>query len=155
MRKLLLLLSLIMIVGCCGTKQSTVSETTTVKDSTVVTLTPIDTILKTPQENVRIVKPVNEITPEPVVKKGKRTTLSVSVDNGILTANCRSEALENKIRLMQERIDRYREQLTRKEETFIAPERYVPWYIKILAWIGGITLVIFGIKLAIKFYKPI
>lgn len=154
MRTILLLLLATLMIGCCGTRKTIVSENTTVKDSTVVKLTPVDTTIITPGESLKIVKPVSEISQEPIIQKGERTTLSVSVIDGVLTAHCEAEALRNKIRLMQKQIDRYREELTLKKDTITVRERYVPWYYKTLAFIGGIWLLVFLIRQGINLYKP-
>ena len=141
-----------MLASCGSSKKTTVSEKTTVSDSTVVTFQPVDTIITTPEETVRIVKPVNEITPFPITKKGERTSLSVSMVDNVLTVDCKSEALENKIRLLQKQIDRYREQITQIETT--EPERYVPKWVKILAWIGGLFVLYIIGRIVYFIIKP-
>lgn len=150
--KQLLLIAVIVVLSSCGAKKTRVSEKTTVKDSTVVTFQPIDTIIKTPGESLKIVKPVNEISHRPTIKQGKRTRLSVSMLDNILTVNCETEALEQKIRLLQKQVDHYREELTSIET--VVPEKYVPKLVKILAWIGGLFVLYIIGRIVYFIIKP-
>jgi len=148
-----ILLILVFVVGC-KSQQSTSVEKTTVIDSTVVKFTPVDTTLTFPADSVRIVSSVNSLSDIPTVKKGERATLSISRLGEMITADCKAEALEAKIRLLNKEIERFREVKTDRSETVIVPERFVPWTVKYLAWIGGIFLLFHGIKLILKFYNP-
>ena len=151
---IILLLLIIFAASCGGQKTASVEQHTTVKDSTVVTFKPVDTIITVPEEKVRIEVPVSELNEVPLVKKGERTTLSISMIGEVLSAECKAEQLERKIQLMEKTIARLRSTTTDRTETIIQEVKYVPWYIKTLAWIGGITLLVFGIRFAYNFYKP-
>jgi len=114
----------------------------------------VDTTVSFPADSVRIVSSVNSLSEIPTVKKGERATLSISRLGEIITADCKAEALEAKIRLLNKEIEHFREVKTDRSETVIVPERFVPWTVKYLAWIGGIFLLFHGIKLILKFYNP-
>jgi len=151
--KLWYIFILVLIVGC-KSQQSTSVEKTTVTDSTVVKFTPVDTLISIPADSVRIVTNVNSLSEIPIIKKGKRATLSISRIGEIITADCKTEALEAKIRLLNKEIEHFRKVETDRSEVKIVPERFVPWTVKYLAWIGGIFLLFLVGKLILKFYNP-
>ena len=151
--KLWYIFILVLIVGC-KSQHSTSVEKTTVTDSTVVKLTPVDTTVTFPADSVRIVTSVNSLSEVPTIKKSTRATLSISRLGEIITADCRAEALEAKIRLLNKEIEHFRKIETDRSETIVVPEKYVPWTIKYLAWIGGIFLLFVVGKLILKFYNP-
>lgn len=151
---LFLLLVLIFATGCGSQKTASIEEHTTVKDSTVVTYQPVDTIISITGEKVKVEVPVNELSPIPLIKKGERTSLSISMVGEVITAECNVEDLKKKIRLLNKIIENHKETETIKTETIIEEVKYVPWYIKILAWIGGFVFFLFGFKLLIKLKTP-
>jgi hypothetical protein len=151
--KLWYILILVFVVGC-KSQHSTSIEKTTVTDSTVVKFTPVDTTVAFAADSVRIVSSVNSLSEIPTIKKGKRATLSISRIGEIITADCKAEELEAKIRLLNKEIEHFRTVETDKSEVKIVPERFVPWTIKYLAWIGGIFLLFVVGKLILKFYNP-
>ena len=151
--KLWLILILVFVIGCKSQHSSTV-EKTTVTDSTVVKFTPVDTTLTFPADSVRIVTKVNELSATPIIKKGERATLSISRIGEIITADCRAEELEAKIRLLNKEVERFRQIEKDRKETIIVPEKFVPWYIKMLAWIGGISSLYAIIRIVYIIYKP-
>lgn len=155
-KALILILVLIFAAGCGSQKTASVEEHTTVKDSTVVTYQPVDTIISIPGEKVKVEVPVSELSGIPLVKSGERASLSISMLDEVITAECNVEELEKKIRLLNKIIENHKETVSVKTETIIEEVKYVPWYIKIPAWIGGLVLLFFGwklIKLLIKI-KP-
>ncbi len=66
-----------------------------------------------------------------------------------LVVDCKADSL-------QVLVDKYREELQQKTEhsaTEVVEVQYIPWIVKVLAWIGGIMLAYIIIRIAIKIAK--
>ena len=66
-----------------------------------------------------------------------------------LVVDCKADSL-------QMLVDKYREELQQKTEhntTEVVEVQYIPWIVKVLAWIGGIVLAYILIRVCIKIAK--
>lgn len=149
-----LLLLIIFASGCCSQKTASIDTHTTVKDSTVVSFEPVDTLISVPEDKVKVVVPVSELSEIPLVKTGNRTRLSIAMVDEVITAECRADELKQEIELLQKTIDHYKKTETTTTETIIEEVKYVPWLVEVLAWIGGIALALVGFQLFVYVIKP-
>lgn len=155
---LLFILLLLAITGCKSHK--TVSEeaiTTRDSVSVVTTLTKRDTIVTTPADSLRVQIPIKDLTQRPRVVRSARGTTTATIsrigDDIAVQCKCDSLKLTLEIRDRELEILRIKERMSKTE--VVVPEKYIPWYTKILAWIGGIALAIGGVLGLLKFLKPI
>ena len=130
---------------------------TTVKDSTVteVTYRKRDTTITIPGDTLKVKVPFYQLTPEPQTFQGKNQKAVVSLStNDELLIDCITQEVDRLFQLTDELKTTLKTLETTKTETIIVPERYVPWYIKILAWLGGIAFVSIAAVIVTKFIKP-
>lgn len=146
-------LSILLWMSCAPKK--TFTNNTTVKDSTFVkkTITPVDTIVKVPENKVSIEANVNEISETPIVNRSKNLTASLSKVGNTIIADCHEEELLLTIQLQKELIESYRNLETVISSEVKVPEKYIPEYVKPLIWIGALSLILLIISICIYFYK--
>lgn len=149
---------LVIVMGMvgCGNMRPTTQTNTTVKDSTWTETRYVkrDTTITIPGDTTFIRIPITEITETPIVRNSGRSSAKIKkVGNDLeITAICEQyvqniELLETQIKQLQKIVE-----LTEKKTTI--PVKYVPWTVKILAWIGAVCLgagfVFIGFKLLKK-----
>lgn len=145
---------LLFMTSCKSQKPLISGQTTTIKDSTVtkVTYRKRDTTITIPGDTLKVKIPFYELTPEPQTFKSgtQKAKVSLSEDEQ-LNIECITEDVDRLFEL----IDTVKSTLhtidTTKKETIIVPELYVPWFIKILAWAGGISLAFIASLFILKF----
>ncbi|MEZ7494507.1 hypothetical protein QO206_03355 [Leeuwenhoekiella aequorea] len=159
--RLALALALVLIIlsaGGCKSK-ATLTETTTIRDSTVTTIkvTPRDTVIRVAGDSLQLKVSLAKLRENLYITETRnRVTASVGLQGDELTVDCKIDSLLVELELRDTIITTLRERLEKKATVKEVPVKYVPWYIKILAWIGGLTVVYLGVKLAlfIKSKKP-
>lgn len=154
MRYLLILLACFLIVSC---GRRPITNLVSTIDSTHVErkVNIRDTIINLPFYKVGVSVAEKDLTETPLTKTNGNAKVELYKKDEIIYANATCDSLELQLKLKDSIISTFRD---RKTDTVISlpPEqvKYVPWYIKTLAWIGGIALLILGIKVALFIYKP-
>lgn len=150
------ILVILLFAFSCGTKKPIANHSVTVKDSTVteVTYRKRDTTITIPGDTLKVRVPFYQLTPEPQTYKSptQKATVSLSEDD-ILTIDCIKEEVSRLVELTDTLQSTIKTLQVTQRDTIVVPERYVPWFVKILAWIGGITLIILAVPLITKIIK--
>lgn len=153
MKKVLTIVILLVVVASCKCPKI-VTDTQVVRDEIIRTKEILvrDTIIVTDTARIVVEVPVEKITEIPVIKyrKNARVILQKIHDTIRVTAECDSIKFAAKIRDQITKEQKVKEVIT----TEIVYERYVPWTIKFLATIGGLTLGAVILKLiSNKYFK--
>lgn len=152
--------ALFLTTGCCRQQYPTVRDS--VKDSISVERHTVarDTIIKIPGDSVSITIPYaslnNDSTPfKPLQKNNGRASLKVTKQpNNDIQIACKCDSASIAAKVLDTYIKEHRQVETTK--TIISPsEKYIPRWVKILAWIGGILLLLVTIALFLKIKKII
>lgn len=168
MKKLLTILIMIALISSCHRKLITSSEKTTetntsvtvTKDSTSIQ----DTIVQVPADSSEIQIPVTinaqgEITMPKTVVKNTRSVLTAQVLKGILTGKCVCKELELTVQYQQRTIEKLTKENQLKQKENIQVQtievKFIPTWVKILAWIGATMSLLFIGIIAFKIYKLI
>ncbi len=154
--KAVLILILAFLLCSCGAKKIDLSERTTVTDSTFTTVRTVkrDTIITVPGDSIKLRIPIYDIKEVPITRKNERATVTVRKERDTLIIDCKCEKYQQIIELQDTYIEKQRELITALKKTVVIPEKYTPWYMKILAWIGGIALLLISAVTIIKSIKP-
>lgn len=149
---LLFVCSVMLLVGC--SRKVTPPTSSKVTSDSIITdryVIERDTTLKTPSALVGLKIPLTTIKEgfKPVENSKKQSKVSAKVENGNLVVDCKCDSLEIAAKIR----DTYESALrkTTTVETITQEVRYVPWYIKLLAWIGAFALTGLVVLLARKF----
>lgn len=147
------LLTVIVVTGC---KCPQAVTSTVIRDSvsTSIKREYRDTVIRIPADTASIqalVKcPPNGIVNMPEMKvKSKRAIISAKIVNGTLDATCTCPELEKQVKLLKETVTHLRQRWELKTKTVTVEVKYIPAWVKVLAWVGGISL--FAILLLIGF----
>lgn len=141
----------------CGSAKPTLTTKTTVKDSvwTEVQKVKRDTVITIPGDTTFISIPYYELTETPIKRTSGRSTASIKKVGDQIKVQCECLEYKAKIEFLETIIAQYQKIQELTENTIIVPEKFVPWYTKILAWAGGIAIA-FGVgMIVLKFIKPI
>jgi len=149
-------LLLLLITSCQCPKMMTdtkvITDTLTIEKKIVER----DTIFFTDTARVAVKVPVLKLKDaskpfKPIIKQHKNVRVIIKRvrDTIRFTAECDSIELAAKIK------DRFIKEHHKKEtvKTEIVQMRYIPKLVKLLAWLGGIALVLIGVKIASRVYK--
>lgn len=140
--KLIFFIVIVLSMVGCGSTLPTTQTISTVKDSTWTETRYVkkDTTITIPGDTTIIRIPVTQISETPIIRKSGRSSASIKRvgDELEITAIC--EQYEKNIELLETQIKQLQKivELTEKKTTI--PVKYVPWYTKILAWIGGVAI---------------
>ena len=147
----------VVLLGSCKSLQPSRKTIESVKDSTVTTVRFVekDTLITVPGDTLTFSVPFYELSETPIERTNGRTTARISRGNGQVTVECLTEKYEQLISYQNEIIETLRQINRNKEETIEVPVKFVPWYIKTLAWIGGLFLLLVFVQLLIKKFKPV
>lgn len=158
MKKLTFIFILILLVGC-KSNRPTVEKSRIVKDSTstVIRIVPRDTIVPVPGDSVRVQVPLKDLGIVPVTGISKSGNLKASVSrvNDQIIVDCDVKELELKLQLLDKEIQILKSKLITEAERIEVPVKFVPWWVKTLAWAGGILIALIVLKLILKSIKPI
>ena len=154
MRLFLFIFICLLATGCRTIKPSTESIHT-VKDSTwtVTKYHKKDTVITIPGDVSYITVPIKDVNETPVTKTSGRSTATVKRTGDMLEIVCECAEFKQKIEYLETEITHLQKIIELQKELKTEPYPYVPWYYKILAWIGGIALVLCGGLLAFKLLK--
>lgn len=145
------------LIGC-KSNRPTVTKNRVVKDSVSVTtsIVPRDTIVVVPRDSVNVRVSLKELGIEPTVATSKSGDVKATIRRieDTIIVDCDVKELEMKLQLLDKEIEKLKSTKIVDTETKYVPERYVPWWVKILAWAGGIAIVYFALKTVIKSFKP-
>lgn len=152
----LMLIITTMITSCRTIKPTSTSKlTTTIKDSITSQVKTIDTLVVLRKaDTLKLKATIDKLTEEAIIKKSKFAKLTIKRVGNTIQAECITDELKELIELQREIINHYKEINTQKEDTIIIPKRYIPKMIKVLAWIGGVILLLIVIGVILKFVKP-
>jgi len=156
MKYIVFIISLFLLIGCSGSKRM-ITNTVSTLDSTHVerSVKLRDTIIKVPSYKVGVFEYQDRLSEKPIKKSNGNASVELYKKNEIVYANASCDSLELQIKLKDSLIKSYRELITDKQTTLPpVAVKYIPWIIKILAWIGGIALLLIVIKVALFIYKP-
>tara|TARA_B100000470_G_scaffold221958_1_gene214168 strand:- start:9163 stop:9681 length:519 start_codon:yes stop_codon:yes gene_type:complete len=146
---------LILSAGGCKSK-ATLTESTTVRDSTVTTVTvvPRDTLVKVPGDSLRLTTTIAELRKALYITETRnRVMAAIGLQGDSLTVDCKIDSLLLELELRDTTINTLRDRLEKTETVENVPEKYVPFLVKLLAWVGGLTLVYLGFKAALTYFK--
>ncbi len=139
---LFFLIILFSVASCCSRKPISASKTIhdTIRVSEFVKVR--DTVFVTKPTGTSIDIPVSKITEikNPIISKKDNSTLTVRREKDTVFIDCDCDSIKLKAQIRDKIInkDRIRSEVELRE----VPVKFIPWYIKILAWIGGIFIVV-------------
>ncbi|MBX7204153.1 MAG: hypothetical protein K1X81_01900 [Bacteroidia bacterium] len=136
---LLVCVAFIASQGCRTAKVTTRETHDTVFVSKTITVT--DTVFKTEATQVSEWLPIDSLLKpdlNPVTKQFKNARLTITRYAGGIKADCDCDTLAIKAQLIHTQEKEYRARSQTETKTITIRERYVPGFIKFLAWSGGI-----------------
>jgi len=152
-----ILLAIVVVTGC---KCPQAVTSTVVKDSTSTTIKREyrDTVIRIPADTASIqalVKcPPNGIVNMPEMKvKSKRAIISAKIVNGAFDATCTCPELEKQVKILKETIFQLRQRNSLTTRTATVEVRYIPGWVKVLAWVGVTTLLMLLLLIGFKLYR--
>lgn len=156
MRVVVFFIMIVLALTGCRTVHPVAETVRTVKDSTwtEVKFHKKDTTITIPGAVTVITIPIEDITATPVRKSSGRATVSVSRSGDNIECECECAEEHHRIELLEKEISHLQKIVELQKETRTEYEKYVPWYIKVLAWIGGVFLVLIVGRIALKSIKP-
>lgn len=156
MRRFVFFMVVVFLLGGCRSLQPSREITETIKDSTVTTVRYVkqDTLITVPGDTLRFKVPIYALSETPIERTNGRTTARASLRDGNLTIECLTEEYEQLITYQNEIIETLRQIDRSKQETIEVEVKFVPWWVKTMAWIGGIALLLIAGKLIFKSIKP-
>lgn len=133
------------MTGCRSVKPS-IETIHTVKDSswTEIKYNKKDTIITIPGAVSFINIPLAELTEKPVTKSSGHSTVSVKRTADDIEVICECEEYKQLVSYLDKEITHLHKIIELQKELKTEPYPYVPWYIRILAWLGAITCGIVG-----------
>lgn len=156
------------MIFCLSSCSRKITSTSAVLDSTVTEVKNIerDTVLTIGADSISVMLSLEELPVKvshhessgmppalkPIIKKGHRSTVIIEQSGDNLKATCICPEAEIKARLYDKLVTTLHQ---RKEASVkVVPQKFVPLFVKILAWIGAGALVYTAVRLIIKYYKP-
>ena len=154
MKYLLILLSCFLIGSCA---RRPITNTVSTIDSTHVERQVVirDTSINLPFYKVGVSAAANVLSSTPLTRTNGNAKVELYKKDDVIYATAFCDSLELQLQLRDSLIKTFRE---RKTDTVITlpPEqiKFVPWHIKILAWIGGISSLYAVVRIIYTIYKP-
>lgn len=151
MKKIIFFTVLITVLSCKTSRIITVQEKVKDSISTVVHNYKKDTLISIAGDKLSFNVPLNKLSKIPLVKSSNRIKAKVSIQDNQLKVDC---VVDEYIKLLE-----YYEKLikTFKVKTITTVKekeiKYTPFFIKLLATIGGIVLLFLLLKIIIKNFK--
>ena len=85
--------------------------------------------------------------------QGKNVKLQLSLEqasgNGVVTVECKQDSLERVIALQNEKIS----ELSNNKQTETIEVKYIPTFVKVMAWIGGALSLLLLLWVVLKVYR--
>lgn len=135
--------------GCCKKLRMPEAKIQT-KEKIETVYTERDTTIFSPEASVQASINLNEIKPglNPVEQSNKQAKVKAEVKDNKLLIDCNCDSTAIKAKLIDKETSK--EHTVYSFTTMDVP--YVPWYVKILAWIGGCSLLV-GIGFLLRRFK--
>lgn len=136
----------LLMMGLSGCKPKALSNTkeTITKDSVFTSVNYIkrDTTIVVPGDTLSLRVPIYSLSEIPTtIKTFNGTTLSLQKLNDEILAQCNREDLKKIITLLERENTHYRSRLDEISETQEVPIKFTPKWVKVLAWIGAVTVI--------------
>lgn len=151
----------------CKSTKAVISNSDSITNSTKQVLR--DTSIKAPADSAKLNIPVAKIleavkeqakSPDKPINvplgnsKSKQAAVKATIQDGNLKVDCMCDELE----LMAHIVDTYNSSRQVKTQTITLPPvhiKYIPWYVSVLAWVGGIGIASAVLAYLInRFFKP-
>ena len=146
MRHLIFIYCALFLLVSCGTQKPQLKKETYIKDSISVEKQTVwkDTTIIVPEDSLRIKVKLKELSVKPIqaVNESGNMAVEISKVNDDLIVDCKFNKLLKKVQLLETTIKQLTSRFEADKETIEVSVRYIPWYAKILAWVGGIVLLI-------------
>ncbi|MRG45504.1 hypothetical protein GFS24_10280 [Chitinophaga sp. SYP-B3965] len=147
-----LLVMVILLAGCRSTRPASSVET---KDTITVStlIQERDTSIIAPAAKVSVRIPVKDIITgfKSDLKKDRQASARIAVKDDVLHVDCICDTLA----IIAKVKDRYTNEVRKidRKQTIIVPQKYIPWPVLLLAWIGGGALLLVILSLVINRLK--
>ena len=146
MKNLIFIICALFLLVSCGTQKPQLKKETYIKDSISVEKQTVwkDTTIIVPEDSLRIKVKLKELSVKPIqaVNESGNMAVEISKVNDDLIVDCKFNKLLKKVQLLETTIKQLTSRFEADKETIEVSVRYIPWYAKILAWVGGIVLLI-------------
>lgn len=156
MKNLLLILFSLLLFAGCKSHKPTVSERIVIKDSisSVSRIIPRDTLITVPKDSIKVSVKLSRLTekPQDFISKSGKNKAKISLTGDDLEVECIFEELKLQIKLLDKELQVEKYKFENSQKVTEVPIPYIPWYVKTLAWIGGIFLGLFIIGTIYKTY---
>lgn len=154
MLRVVFFILVVLSLGGCRTVRPSVQNVHTVKDSTwtVIKYHQKDTTITIPGDVSYISLPISQITEKPTTKTSGRSTASVKRSGDNIEVQCECVEFKQKISYLEAEITHLQKIVDLQKQITVEPYAYIPWYIKILAWIGGAASLGFALLIAKKLF---
>lgn len=156
MRGVVYLLIMMLLLGGCRPGKNLQEKVRIVTDSTWTNVRTLqrDTVITIPGDTTIIRVPITKITEVPITKTNGRSSASLKRVGDDIEVECECKSYKQKIEYQEKIIENYQKIQELQQDLITKREKFVPWYIQVLAITGVIALVgILGF-LAAKFLKP-
>ncbi|MGY5253293.1 hypothetical protein [Sphingobacterium spiritivorum] len=154
----LLLCAGVLITGCKSSRQVPATTAIIQQDTIRVTSTIRirDTILVTQPAKASMDIQVEDLKEGFVLKNSSRNaTVSARVTSGKLNMDCICDSLSIYAQLRDKMIQTDTQRRLTITKTVSKEIKFIPWYIRVLAWLGGISLIIIVGRILLKRIKLI
>ncbi len=143
---------------CACSKKITPSVHQSDKDSVHVSerVSYRDTVVYSPVDSASIMAMVKcptdgtSVVLSPLVARGNHAKVKVEIVDGMLKADCECDSVKYQLKVAEIERDFFQAKSEKRSEVKVVPERFIPWYMKVLAWIGAGAIVITVIYCFIK-----
>ena len=151
-----LLIMIVLLAGC--SKKITPSVHSSQKDSVHVTerWTFRDTVVSTPVDSASIMAMVKcptdgtSVKLQKVTARGNHAKVRVEIVDGMLKADCECDSVKFKLKVAEIERDYFATKSNERSEVKVVPEKFIPMWVKILAWIGAGAIIVTVIYLFFK-----
>lgn len=150
-------IGLLLLAGCANTVP-VVKKSQHVKDSVVTQIkyVPRDTIVVVPKDSMNVKVSLEDLGINPYTEVSKSGEIQATIQRieDTIIVDCQVEELQLKLELLDKKIKTLKMREVVNTERVEVPKRYVPWWVKLLAWAGGIAIVWLALKKTIKSLNP-
>jgi len=162
LKNLIFIICALFLLVSCGTQKPQLKKETYIKDSISVEKQTVwkDTTITVPADSLRIKVKLEELSIKPIraVSESGNMAAEISKVNDDLIVDCKVDELVKQVQLLETTIKQLTSRFEADKETVEVPVKFIPWYVEILAWVGGIGLLVViiyvGSLIAAKNLKP-
>ena len=154
-QRICMMILLITSIASCKSKLQPIKTITEmVKDSISTKLITVDTLqVLRASDTVKINTLISKLSEVPIIQKSKHTQVSLRKVGNTIEAECIADELRAIIELQKEMITHYKEVNRQQTETIVEYKKFVPFFTKALAWIGGIVVLTLIVVIAITIFN--